>query len=279
MLPLLNNTLLRNAILNNTFLRNAVDAMQHLFGAFKHAIRILFSKKSLQSEFYRRSLASVKMLQFKDPIFVDCGANLGDVTDWAQKHLKNLSQVYAFEPHPVLSLQIKKRFADISNISVHNIALDSTQGEANFVLREPSGLSSLESTSSKEYYFDQGTHEVVTVKKTTLDYFFSDRTNIGQMILKIDCQGSEINILKGAGRLLKEGKIKVLILEVQSAAFAADADDLSSNSEIFSLIFENDFQILAVSAGYQEKNVSIPMEYDIVFVHNSLVSHVFLNEN
>ena len=57
----------------------------------------------------------------------------------------------------------------------------------------------------------------ISVQTQTLDNFCSN-INIDNIdVLKIDTEGNELNVLKGAEKLLSEGKIKLIYVEISES--------------------------------------------------------------
>lgn len=136
---------------------------------------------------------------------IDIGAADG-VYSW---HLSRIShRCIAFEAHPLKAEQIRRR---LPQIEFHQCALSSTCGSA--VLRVPvdgralTGLGSIESENSLG---ECEKIEEISVLTRTLDSF--GLRDVG--FIKIDVEGHELEVLKGArNTLLRERP--VLLLEIE----------------------------------------------------------------
>jgi FkbM family methyltransferase len=123
-------------------------------------------------------------------------------------HLYKLSKkCYAFEPREKAINKLKAMFAHVGDlIQFENVALSSFSGETEFrVMRNNGGLSTMEPENHIEKF---GNIDVHQVKVKTLDeYEFSDRVGF----IKIDVEGHEESVLKGAMKLIKKDCPSLLI--------------------------------------------------------------------
>lgn len=147
-----------------------------------------------------------------ESIVVQAGANTGDEL----RPFKNLwpySTIYAFEPRPSPQVKLQANADKYMDIYVIKKALSNKTGRMTLHVNQMVGTSSLypintESSCFRPDYTEKGTLEVGTI---TLDEFLpTDSISL----LYSDTQGSELNILKGAERMLSEGRIGALFLEV-----------------------------------------------------------------
>ncbi len=139
--------------------------------------------------------------------FLDVGANIG----WhslllARKHPD--LQVFAFEPEPENSelLQHNIRINGLTNVEVIPKAASIEEGEQEFYLYA-------DKNAGRHSLLPINEGKVITVPLITLDHFISERGLSPKSIklLKIDVEGYELNVLRGAESLL--GKVPVILLE------------------------------------------------------------------
>jgi len=143
----------------------------------------------------------------KGKCFIDIGANIGIHT---VRIGKEGIDVYAFEPSPKTYGILCKNIKDFPNIEPFNYALGDKNTEGLFYVHEQSksGFDGLHNVYKKKDVKE------IKVKVRTLDSF--DFKNIG--LIKIDTEGNEYNILKGAFKTLKKEKPH-LIIEVHSPVY------------------------------------------------------------
>ena len=120
---------------------------------------------------------------------VDVGANVGELGIWAEA----LGAKYiAFEPDPKAYLALQKNVKGM----VFDIALSDENGTAEFYLNTAEADSSL--------FKPETTTEKIKVKKFRLDDFFAETGKPKRIrLLKIEAEGTEPEVLKGAVETIK----------------------------------------------------------------------------
>lgn len=139
-------------------------------------------------------------------IVVDVGANTGTTVF---RFAQNARKVYAAEPHPgnYAALLEQIRIRGLQNVETHKIALSDRRGSADFHERESHGIHSL------------GTHNkgkivrTFSVEATTLDDYWAEHINEPISLLKVDVEGFECDVFRGAQTLLQARTIKAIVFE------------------------------------------------------------------
>lgn len=152
-----------------------------------------------------------KIIRTGDIVF-DVGANKGDWTHCVLEHTVP-AQIYAFEPLPMIAQEFTKNVTD-ERVQLLELALSNKKIDSYFFYYqyENGVLSSLYKRNRVEKLFGLSADEIC-VKTTTLNEFCRDRAIERINFLKIDTEGSELDILKGASDLLKEQKIDYIQFE------------------------------------------------------------------
>jgi FkbM family methyltransferase len=120
--------------------------------------------------------------------FIDVGAHIGSVLGEVAR--TSHGKVIAFEAIPAKADHLRKKFPDVI---VHNVALLDRDGEANFFIdNAQSGYSSL----SKR---DGDVTEIV-VPMTRMDSLITDND---VDLIKIDVEGAELGVLRGADEVIE----------------------------------------------------------------------------
>ena len=145
-------------------------------------------------------------------LIVDLGANHGG---WSASVLKVVprARIVAVEPAPEPGGQLEARFAGDDRVTVDRRAVAGEPGTAEFHLTEHSHNSSLRTPdpSMQERYADGGwaVAQTIEVETTTVDEIVGDRD---VALLKIDVQGGEREVLRGATRTLP--RTNAVLLEI-----------------------------------------------------------------
>ena len=149
-------------------------------------------------------------------IAADIGANLGYVTSLMAARTGARGQVFAFEPHPALFGQLSANAArwtssrDTGRVNLVQSAVSDKRG--NGVLGVPDSFGS---NSGLAFLVDEKNADsavkTMPVSLRALDEMFENAPC--PLVIKIDTEGNEIDVLKGASRLLREKKIRDIIFE------------------------------------------------------------------
>lgn len=147
---------------------------------------------------------------------VDVGANIGYMASILSCKVGNNGKVYAFEAHPEIFDELRFNSDywlekhNISNIEINHVAISDSSGEVQlFVPSDFQTNRGLASVQTGGVGFKS-----ITVSAITLDDKFANQ-EIG--VLKLDVEGHELNVLKGARRLLQDKKIRDCVFEEHDA--------------------------------------------------------------
>jgi FkbM family methyltransferase len=147
-------------------------------------------------------------------IIFDVGAHQGGLTEFFYRTFSNAT-IWTFEPDPRNVRVLKEKFGNYPRVRPFEIALSSKTGSSDFHLGAMDYTSSLfpREKSGRRYFQReftmQSTKQVTT---DTLDRFCTGRVDKID-ILKIDTQGAELDILRGAKALLSNGSISIIVSE------------------------------------------------------------------
>jgi FkbM family methyltransferase len=150
-------------------------------------------------------------------VFFDVGANDGQTMLRAVQAFPKC-RIVAFEPHSEPLLLLKQRSASNPNVEVVNLALGSEEGEKTMFQYEDSHLNSLAPNAQFAVRFDKIANRIA-VECTTLDHFCVERRIDKIDVLKIDTEGFDHEVLKGARAVLDRRSIKFIYFEFNSIEF------------------------------------------------------------
>jgi FkbM family methyltransferase len=143
----------------------------------------------------------------------DVGANVGEFTLEILDAFRNHTfEIFAFEPSGRSWSQLKQRVRDVTNVHVIQVALSDRVGTADlFFPDEGSALASLHHRDLSHLNQTFGKSE--TVKINTLDLFCRENQIAHIHLLKIDVEGHELAVLKGAREMMERNAIEVVQFE------------------------------------------------------------------
>ena len=143
--------------------------------------------------------------------FFDVGANHGNTSFKALKQFPQ-AQIFAFEPHPETFLRLKDATKDYSAIDPVQTALGGEAGNQVMYVYDISNINSL--VPNAPYSVRFGKHSSsISVKCSTVDLFCAERNVKKIDVLKIDTEGFDLEVLKGAAAMLKRGAISFVYFE------------------------------------------------------------------
>lgn len=143
-------------------------------------------------------------------VLFDVGANVGQTRRYFRFHLPD-ARIYSFEPVQATFQQLKNSVAGDANCVLENMALGDEAGEKTIRLfdGDMTVLNSLRDDVMNNAA--NAREEIITID--TLDHYCSVKHIKKIDLLKIDTEGFEINVLKGAAQMLKDGHISFVYCE------------------------------------------------------------------
>jgi FkbM family methyltransferase len=156
------------------------------------------------------TLSILKKNLCEGDIFFDIGANIGWISCVVSGFVGKSGKVYAFEPHPRIYEIFKNniKINNINNIFTYNIALGSKIYKTKIydIPNMNRGSASLISpTGIKKDGFK--------INVTTIDSLIENGQIPIPKLIKIDVEGFELKVLKGAKKLLKNSQAPIICLE------------------------------------------------------------------
>ena len=173
-------------------------------------------------------------------VVLDVGANFGKYSKLVQ-HFNPSANIYAFEPHP----KTYKKLCEImqkNNFHAVNAAVGEAEGTLSlydYAEKDGSTHASLFKDVIEGIHDAESiAHEVDVIR---LDDFIKSNGLQNISLLKVDTEGNELNVLKGALESIKAGKIKAIHFEfnemnVASRTYFRDFWSLLNNYDFFRLL-------------------------------------------
>lgn len=166
-----------------------------------------------------RQRALVDVLRRGD-VFLDVGAHSGFFTLLGSRLVGPDGTIIAFEPLPAnihfLRLHIATNRVD--NVSVFDAAVSDTQGEEFFA------------QGQNTYTGELSAQGQIKVRTVTLDELVTTGIIPPANVIKIDVEGAELRVLKGAEHLLKDAPPRALLVSAHGDAIAHECIELLSRA-------------------------------------------------
>ena len=209
-----------------------------------------------------------KLISDNHPLIFDIGAEDGSSCERYSKLFAN-PILHAFEPHPDKFRKIKNKFNKNKNIYLNNIALGSKTEIKKFNQIKGGGRSSfLKSTVD-----DLSNQKQIDVQVSTIDEYVNKNSIKKINLLKIDTQGYEDEVLKGAQETIKLNKIDIIETEIIVGNMY---EKTLSFNEIENLIYPYGYKIFAITNHHSNEQYSAniiaqpALQFDVIYTREEI---------
>jgi len=156
----------------------------------------------------------------------DVGAHVGTFSLRSMLDVR-VAEVHAFEPDPLtreaLELNVSLNKGLGSQCHIHGVAIGSEPGDS--VLQHgPPGNTGLSSISS------QVSTQLFNVRRTSIDELIFHQGYTPPTLVKIDIEGAEADLLRGAKQFLEEHGPKAIVIEAEARADGVIIDESITRS-------------------------------------------------
>jgi FkbM family methyltransferase len=185
---------------------------------------VVMSDLVYRGRFEESETETLRGLTAHDDVMIDVGANLGYFALMASRWVGPRGRVFAFEPVRETAAQLRRNIAlnDAKNIEVLDCACGAEPGEMSMVTDEyDSGLAYLSPVV-------QGNDLVKVIR---LDDFVRERGLSRVDVLKIDAEGADLEVAKGARETIERFRPAVWLETFWLDRFGATEADVSSYFE------------------------------------------------
>jgi FkbM family methyltransferase len=178
-------------------------------------------------------------------ILFDVGANTGQTKDWFRFHLPN-AKIYSFEPVRSTFQQLQQHVAGDARCVAENLALGAEQGQQKIRLFE-ANMALLNSLNDQAMN-NSGVAKEETVCVDTVDHYCQTHQIPKIDLLKIDTEGYELKVLKGAKHMMQQAAISLIYCETgfqsfnqRNTYFPTLAEFLAEKNYLFFGIYQMDY--------------------------------------
>jgi FkbM family methyltransferase len=149
---------------------------------------------------------------------VDLGANIGYFSVLAAGLVGNTGQVHAFEPEARCFARLKKNLSAFPWAQAHSIAVGDQAGTARFYYSQKGDETGWGSLLSRK---DNASAQETPVPVTSLDAWTREQAVRHVDFIKIDVEGGEYRVLKGAEALLSRYR-PIIVAELNEVCLRRD---------------------------------------------------------
>jgi FkbM family methyltransferase len=152
-------------------------------------------------------------------VVLDVGANIGQTVVRVRKTLQD-PIIHSFEPSPTTFRALRERCARYSGVTVWNTAMGATPGRMSLYENRHSVMSSFLQLGRDGWGRVERSTEVEVM---TVDGFAAQHQIPFVLLLKSDTQGFDLEVFKGASRLMDEDRIGLVHTELTLSDLYAGA--------------------------------------------------------
>ena len=192
---------------------------------------------------FLKSIMVTKNLESNPLVIVDVGINRGQSTVLFLKWFPN-AKIYGFEPLPSVFIIAERRLTNRAQL--YNLGVSSMSGMRTFWQSKLDETSTFNHPNLESRYHKMKSkvllsstnkmYKALTVNTITLSDF-SSKEKIGRIdLLKVDTEGHELEVLKGAITLLKHQQIELIQIERQETGLRSTEGDLHPTEEVESFL-------------------------------------------
>jgi FkbM family methyltransferase len=204
---------------------------------------------------------TVTLLGRHPDIVFDVGANIGQTVTTLVGHFPQ-ARIHCFEPFPKSFAALQKVVASYPNVVAHNMGMGAEDSRQSLFVHPGSEWNSMLKVSedihrlpnSNNWTFSSAPSPI-DVEIATVDGYCRDNKIDHIDVLKIDTQGYELSVLKGAREMLGSKRIRLVFMEMNLVAMydgQASFEDLYHHmkesgyklSGLYDRCFDNDRAIM-----------------------------------
>ena len=149
--------------------------------------------------------------QTTETVILDVGANIGDYSR-AILGIAPTARIYCFEPHPGNVRRLESALG--GRVTVVPMAVGSRQGTAElYDYAEGTGSSHASLHKGVFEKLRQQPHQSLCVNMITIDDFVEQNNITAISLLKVDVEGHELEVFRGASKAIREGKVDTVHFE------------------------------------------------------------------
>ncbi len=183
----------------------------------------------------RENIEAIVAAVGEEDVFWDVGSYLGLITVLAAKRSIR-GRVVSVEPDPGCAIRLKKHVAlnGLSNVDILHCGLGDHPGE--LALNTSGGYGDAPS------FFDKNLKSNTPVPVRTIDSIVQERSELAPTIMKIDVEGFELRVLRGAKSTLLRPVLRAIFLEVHPVVMTKERESLA---EMHSILETSGFQAVS----------------------------------
>jgi FkbM family methyltransferase len=226
----------------------------------RHQIRLLFGRYPAPLRDHYPDLAMMRLRP--GAVVVDVGANKGQFAESVIAH-QPYAQLHLFEPIPEAFETLRQNLADLGGIHFNNLALGNFNGHHDLVVRRFDEATSFLDLGKRlidgVYGLDFASDRTIKAEVRKLADYVRDHDVPAIELLKLDVQGYELEVLRGAEEILP--RVHWIYTEAQFQELYAGGP---SFTDTFAFLNARGFDLVRMTS-FRADDEGRLMECDMIF--------------
>jgi len=247
-------------------MKRKINAFLKRFGFELHGSAYIYKLKANAVSDAEWDFQKKYLLNKRSPVIFDVGANICHTID---KYLviNNKVIIHGFEPTPKLFTALKEKYKSYSSIRLSSFAVSNKAGVEMLNLNKSLDTNSLMNSVKLGVSSDSlcETLNTVEVKLNTIDNYCLVNNIPNIDLIKIDVQGYELRVLKGASKMLSNSAIGCVFIELY---FKEQYEDQPLFAEIYSFLVSHGFLLRDIYNRFYSDKGDI-LWCDAIFLNNN----------
>jgi FkbM family methyltransferase len=222
------------------------------------------------------AIARLSLKATDGSVLIDAGANIGHMSSIMDRFAPRQLPIHVFEPHPGINKELTANvelWKKPTRVKIHAKALADEIGTCDFYL--PNSFSSNHGlgfiNTSTNQHLVKDSKVLTQVEKTTLDSILNEEV----FLMKIDTEGSELSVLKGAKNLINSKKIKNIIFEDHEQYPSPMMKFLEDNGFKLYSLQRSFFSLRLVSANQSRRETWEPNSFLATILNEEDINSIF----
>jgi FkbM family methyltransferase len=178
--------------------------------------------------------------RLRSGVIMDIGANMGNYSMMLRKNNISLP-IYAFEPHPVAFRKLQAMAEQYNFTAVPQGAGEKSTHAAIYDYQGDGGSEHASMYKDVIEHLHKGHAQEISIVLTTIDEFVAHHNISKVALLKIDTEGHELSVLKGAKETIAKGLADIIQVEfnemnIISRTFFKDIVDILPGYDFYRLL-------------------------------------------
>ncbi|MBX7205824.1 MAG: FkbM family methyltransferase [Bacteroidia bacterium] len=244
----LRNSLLRSQSLELTQTVPIQSEVNHVDFYFEAPVKVAVQAqhKGIEKHITDAILKLLAFPDFKQATVVDAGASNGFLSCYFAQTISSQGKVFAFEPHPEVFKRLQKNLTrnNLQQATCFQLALGDSVTSSH--------LNLYYETANRLTLAGKKAMQTISIDETTLDHFFASKQLHACHLIKIDVDGYETAILKGAEKTIAQFK-PVVVYESNQQTLPGE------------LLIKNGYRLFDLTM--KKIDNTLPLPHDVLAVH------------